>query len=233
MDVDDENEEERARAQAAFDAERGPSTQVEITLRCRSLVPAGEDFDRCDPMVQVRRKNNFTGNFEVVGATEHLHGVANPEFETTFTIDYYAEEPESEFKLTVYDQTDVSVLNVSEALGSAKFDMHAVLEDGQRQVVLPLLNKDGEPFTTTSASTPLSWTPPWPPTTTMIRGAITRRATSTPPPPPPPPPPPLQLRSTLCSQHVTAHLFRATLISPPCDSSSPTALAKLLLRLIH
>jgi hypothetical protein len=53
MDVDDEDEEERAKAQAAFDAERGPATQVEITLRCRSLVTSGDDFDRCDPMVQV------------------------------------------------------------------------------------------------------------------------------------------------------------------------------------
>jgi hypothetical protein len=83
---------------------------------------------------QVRRENNFTGNFEVVGATEHLHANANPEFETTFTVDYYSEEQECEFKLTVYDQSDVSVLNVSEALGSVKFDMHLVLEDGQRQV---------------------------------------------------------------------------------------------------
>ena len=66
-------------------------------------------FTVSDPVVHVYMKNSSKDNYFLVGKTEEIDNNLNPDFTTTFTLDYHFEKQQY-LKFCVYD-VDSKVMN--------------------------------------------------------------------------------------------------------------------------
>ncbi len=65
--------------------------EIQISISCRNLV----DLDIVtvsDPVVHVYIKNSLASNYFLIGKTEQIDNNLNPDFTTTFNIDFYFEK---------------------------------------------------------------------------------------------------------------------------------------------
>ena len=82
----------------------GPKDKVQISISCRNLV----DLDLVtvsDPEVHVYMKNSNDASYYLIGKTEMILNNLNPDFTTTFNIDFYFEKQQY-LKFQVYDVDD-------------------------------------------------------------------------------------------------------------------------------
>ena len=68
-----------------------PQNKVIISLSCRNLVDL-DTFTVSDPQIEVYLKNGKAGSYSLLGKTECIDNNLNPDFVTTFTVDYFFEK---------------------------------------------------------------------------------------------------------------------------------------------
>ena len=79
----------------------GPKDKVQISISCRNLV----DLDIVtvsDPEVHVYMKNSKDAKYFLIGKTEMIDNNLNPDFTTTFNLDFFFEKQQY-LKFEVYD----------------------------------------------------------------------------------------------------------------------------------
>lgn len=68
-----------------------PVDKITLSISCRQLVDL-DTFSKSDPEVHVFIKNSKAANYIKIGKTEMILNNLNPDFTTTFTIDFYFEK---------------------------------------------------------------------------------------------------------------------------------------------
>ena len=62
-----------------------------LSISCKNLVDL-DIFSKSDPEVHVYLKTGKQGSYMLIGKTEMILNNLNPDFVTTFTLDYYFEK---------------------------------------------------------------------------------------------------------------------------------------------
>ena len=71
--------------------DNGLQEKIQISISCRNLVDL-DIITVSDPVVHVYMKNSSASNYFLIGKTEQIDNNLNPDFTTTFNIDFYFEK---------------------------------------------------------------------------------------------------------------------------------------------
>jgi len=115
-----------------------------ITLSCRGL-RVMDTFSKSDPMCVVFRKCGVRGEWEEVGRTETLENTLDPEWQTSFTLDYFFHQTQN-LRFVIYDiDDDTGDLTSQDPLGTAECRLGQVVAAPGHQKELYLSPHKTEP----------------------------------------------------------------------------------------
>ncbi|XP_065831218.1 copine-8-like [Oscarella lobularis] len=121
-----------------------PATQVELRLSCRDLSrTVDHHFSKADTMVVVYSRTEETASYREVWRTEVMENTRNPDFVTTFVMDYIFEERQHlKFTACYVDSTSSpSATDKQDYLGSVECSLGEIVGAPSCTLIRPLTHK--------------------------------------------------------------------------------------------
>jgi len=122
----------------------GDHHKVQLILQAGNLRTL-DKFSKSDPMCVLHKKCGLRGNWEEVGRTETITNCGDPEWQTSFTLDFHFHQKQS-LRFSVYDVDDDSGdLLAQDSLGTAECRLAQILAAPNHKLELYLSPYKTEP----------------------------------------------------------------------------------------